>query len=238
MVFLFLATALVAVGRGKKDEPVETEIKTETQVVEAKKNTYAWVCVVSQIAYFIDHRIGLELGGLTLGAETKFLGPTDYDLPGMIDDMEQLIGERVDGLLPIALDPSLKPVIDKAVDAGIPVVNLDADVSDSKRMAFVGTNNYQFGVEGAKLMATALNEKGKVAIIQIVGQTNLNERAQGFKDHMADNHPGIEIVGTIDDKGDQVVAANATRAFLQANPDIDGIISVDERRWATRTRSF
>jgi ribose transport system substrate-binding protein len=91
----------------------------------------------------------------------------------------------------------------------------------------VGTNNYQFGVEGAKLMAEALNGSGKVAIIQIVGQTNLNERAQGFKDHMAANHPGIEIVGTIDDKGDQVVAANATRAFLQANPDIDGIISVD-----------
>ena len=39
----------------------------------------------------------------------------------------------------------MAPDIDAAVDAGIPVLTVDSDSSLSKRLTFIGTNNYEAG---------------------------------------------------------------------------------------------
>ena len=90
-----IPTDAILLGSSLSDKrPIKGEKIGAFALTEPEPNeTYAWVCVVSQIAYFIDHRLGLEAAGRELGVRTKFLGPTDYDIPGMIDDIEQLIGE-------------------------------------------------------------------------------------------------------------------------------------------------
>ena len=70
----------------------------------------------------------------------------------------------------VGWDPSEQVAIDKAIDAGIPVVCVDADVPHSKRMAFIGTDWYQLGVEQAKALAPYLKGKtGKAVMIGIAG---------------------------------------------------------------------
>ena len=58
--------------------------------------------------------------------------------------MEDLITQKVDG---IAIGPcdseALTPYIDQAVEAGIPVLCFDTDAPNSKRVGYVGTDNYQ-----------------------------------------------------------------------------------------------
>ncbi len=56
------------------------------------------------------------------------------------------------------------------------------------------------GHVGAKLLAEQIGGKGKVALITKVGQSNLEERIQGYKDEFAANYPDIEIVQIIDDQ--------------------------------------
>ena len=65
------------------------------------------------------------------------------------------------------------------------MVTLDAEVYGSKRITFLGTGNYNAGRVGAQVLADAIGGKGKVALITKVGQSNLEERIQGYKDEFA-----------------------------------------------------
>ena len=75
---------------------------------------------LTNLPYFIDHRLGLEFAGKELGVKTKFVGPVDYDMTAMINTLEQTIAEKPAGILVVGFDPALKPSIDKAAEAGIP----------------------------------------------------------------------------------------------------------------------
>jgi len=107
----------------------------------AKKKLYIEALALTNLPYFIDHRVGLEFAGKTLGADTKFLGPVDYDMTAMVNTMEQVMAENPDGMNVVGFDPALKPAIDQIVDAGTPLVTLDAEVYGSKRLTFLGTGN-------------------------------------------------------------------------------------------------
>jgi ribose transport system substrate-binding protein len=182
---------------------------------------------VVEIPYFIDHRVGIELGGLAVGAKTRFLGPTGYDMAAMINTIEQVIAQKPAGIEIIGFVEELAPAINKAIEAGIPVVTLDADTASSKRYTFIGTGNYNAGRTSARILAEAIGKRGKVAVTTIVGQTNLEERVQGFKDELTQNYPNVKLVQVINDESDENKAADGVKAVIQANPDLAGVASVE-----------
>lgn len=187
---------------------------------------YIEVSALGSLDYFYDHKLGMELAGKYLGVKTEYVGPADYDMAAMITAFEQAIAKKPQGILVVGFEPSLDAIVDKAIDAGIPVVTLDADLPGSKRIAFVGTGNYQAGFEGGKKLATLVGEKGKVAIMTRPGQSNLEERIVGYKDALA-QYPDIEIVQIADTQSDPTVAAQAAAALLQKYPDLAGIGCVE-----------
>jgi len=193
----------------------------------APDETYVEVLALINLPYFIDHRLGLEFAGEELGVKTKFVGPVDYDMTAMINTFEQTIAEKPAGILVVGFDPALKPSIDKAIEAGIPVVTLDAEVYGSERYTFLGTGNYNAGRQGAKQLAEAIGSSGQVALITKVGQSNLEERIQGYKDEFAENYPDIEMVQIIDDQSDSAKAADGLKAVLQRYPDLAGVGCVE-----------
>jgi ribose transport system substrate-binding protein len=193
----------------------------------APDETYVEVLALINLPYFIDHKLGLDFAGKELGVKTKFIGPVDYDMTAMVNALEQTIAEKPAGILVVGFDPALKPSIDKAIDAGIPVVTLDAEVYGSKRLTFLGTGNVNAGKVGADLLAKAIGGKGKVALLTKVGQSNLEERIQGYKDEFAAKYPDIHIVQIIDDQSDSAKAADGPKAALQANPDLAGVGCVE-----------
>jgi ribose transport system substrate-binding protein len=193
----------------------------------APDETYVEVLALINLPYFIDHRLGLEFAGQELGVKTKFVGPVDYDMTAMVNTMEQVIAEKPAGILVVGFDPALKPSIDEAIDQGIPVVTLDAEVYGSKRLTFLGTGNYNAGREGAKILAEAIDGQGKVALITKVGQSNLEERIQGYKDEFAENYPNVEVVQIIDDQSDSAKAADGLKALLQREPALAGVGCVE-----------
>jgi ribose transport system substrate-binding protein len=200
---------------------------TQAPAAPAKEKLYVEALALTNLPYFIDHRVGLEFAGKVLNANTKFVGPVDYDMTAMINTMEQAAAENPDGMNVIGFDPALKPAIDNIVDQGIPVVTLDAEVYGSKRLTFLGTGNYNAGRVGGKLLADLIGGKGKVAILTKVGQSNLEERIQGYKDEIAENYPDVEIVQIIDDQSDSAKAADGLKAVLQRVPDLAGVGCVE-----------
>jgi ribose transport system substrate-binding protein len=207
--------------------PAAAEPTAAPAAEPAKKKLYVEALALTNLPYFIDHRVGLEFAGKTLGADTKFLGPVDYDMTAMVNTMEQVMAENPDGMNVIGFDPALKPAIDKIVEAGTPLVTLDAEVYGSKRQTFLGTGNYNAGRVGGKLLSELIGGKGKVAILTKVGQSNLEERIQGYKDEIAQNYPDVEIVQIIDDQSDSAKAADGLKAVLQREPDLAGVGCVE-----------
>ena len=148
-------------------------------------------------------------------------------MTAMVNTMEQTMAENPDGMNVIGFDPALKPTIDKIVDGGTPLVTLDAEVYGSKRQTFLGTGNYNAGRVGGKLLANLVGGKGKVAVLTKVGQSNLEERLQGYKDEFAANFPDIQLVQVIDDQSDSAKAADGLKAVLQREPDLVGVGCVE-----------
>ena len=74
------------------------------------------------------------------------------------------------GILVSAADPELmRDAIDSAAAAGIPVITIDSDSPKSKRLTFIGTNNYQAGQMSGNFSAKELNGKGNVIALQHSG---------------------------------------------------------------------
>jgi ribose transport system substrate-binding protein len=107
----------------------------------------------------------------------------------------------------------LKDSIDKAVAAGIPVITMDSDAPASKRLFFVGTNNYQVGFAGGQRLAQELKGKGNVVIFTMPNQPNLQDRQHGYKDAL-ERSPDIKITRVVDIAGDPRVAFDTTTQMI------------------------
>ena len=105
-------------------------------------------------------------------------------------------------------------------------MTVDADLPGSKRIAFVGTGNFNAGVVGANKLASLIGGKGKVAIMLKPGQSNLEERLAGYKSVLA-GYKDIQVVQLADTQSDPVVAAQAAATLLQKYPDLAGIGCVE-----------
>lgn len=187
---------------------------------------YIEVACNSNLSYFYDHMLGCETAGKELGVRTEYVGPAEYDIDGMIAAFETAIAKQPNGIVVIGFEDTLGPVIDKATEAGIPVITVDGDVNDCSRICFVGTGNYNAGFTGGNYLAEAIGGKGQVALMTKPGQANLEERIQGYQDALA-AYPDIEIVQIADTQSDSVVAASAAASLLQMYPDLAGIACVE-----------
>src|SRR5436853_7419275 len=144
--------------------------------------------------------------------EAKEYGDVDilWNAPASADQLKQkeilesYITQRVDGIAISALNGDfLTDTINRAVDAGIPVVTWDSDAPKSKRAAFYGVDDLASGRIMGEEAVRLLNGKGTVAIITSMGATNLQRRLDGMKEALA-KAPGIQIVETYDIHEDSV----------------------------------
>src|SRR5207302_10863156 len=89
---------------------------------------------------------GAQAGANDLGAgtiEVQRYAPVKSDAVEQAQIIESLSERKVDGIAVSVNDAdALRESIDKAVDAGIPVVTFDSNAPKSKRISFYGTNNY------------------------------------------------------------------------------------------------
>ena len=149
---LAAATTISMIGCGNTNTQdstaAEVAVETDTDVEEATtgENTYHYTCVspLASHEYCIDVEEGIQAGAKEQGVDVAVLGDTKVDVDAMVKYIDTAIASKVDGIITMALSPAaIGPAIDRAVDAGIPVVLVDTDAPESKRAAYVGTSNYE-----------------------------------------------------------------------------------------------
>jgi ribose transport system substrate-binding protein len=191
-----------------------------------REDLYFEISALGSASYFYDHKEGLRLAGEHFGVRTEYKGPPDLNIQAMIQALELAVARKPGGIMVVGFEESLNDSVNKAVESGIPVVTLDSDLPNSKRLAFVGTGNYDAGFRGGMKLAELVGGRGRVAVMTKVGQPNLEERVRGYRDALA-KHPGIELARVADTKSEVPMAAQAAAAVLSAVPDLAGIGCVE-----------
>nr|WP_297171365.1 LacI family DNA-binding transcriptional regulator [uncultured Agathobaculum sp.] len=144
----------------------------------------------------------------------------------VLENIEELTSQGIQGL---AISPNntaeLRQCINGLYEQGIPVITLNSDVPGSKRICFIGMDNYRAGQTAAGLMCQMLPDNSK--ILPLAGHLNNtahNNRLNGFLDTLnQQNTYNLRIMPfqPCFDRNDY--AHEITQHALRENPDLVGI---------------
>jgi ribose transport system substrate-binding protein len=191
-----------------------------------QEERYVFVAANVNLPYWQEAQAGLTDAAKQLGVKAELTGPEKFDPQEQLRTFQKVVESKPSGILVSVTRPELlQDAINVAIAQGIPVITVDSDAPNSKRVMFVGTDNYRAGSESAKRMADILKGQGQVVVISIPGQLNMDERARGVNDTL--KRDGIKIMQTIDDKGDPRIANDQVSAILKAKAKVDGMICLE-----------
>lgn len=160
----------------------------------------------------------------------------EVDVEQQVQIVENLIQRRVDAIL---LTPSgsreVIPVISKANEAGIPVLNLDTRVDmelltrdGAEVVTFIGSDNYEGGFIAGQYVVQQLNGEGKVAILEgIPGHETADSRQEGFLEGLSEA-PGIEVVTSQTANWERNLGYNVFENILQSYSDLDAVFAASD----------
>src|SRR5829696_4943615 len=231
-MLMMVAVAAVAVaGACNKNEPTETRQPGGSQSLR-----FAVIPKALDIPVFNYAKIGAERAAKELGnVQIEWRAPESADQLRQKEILESFITQRVDGIAISALNGDfLTDTINRAVDAGIPVVTWDSDAPKSRRAAFYGVDDFRSGRIMGEQAIKLLGGKGKVAAITSVGATNLQRRLDGLREALK-AAPGIEVVEVYDIKEDVVRCAEIIATGSRRYPDLGAWLSVGG--WPVFTRN-
>jgi len=159
------------------------------------------------------------------GVEVKidWRTPNEEDSQKQAQAIEQLVNAGASGIAVSCSDPNkLTPAIDDAIAHGVPVVTFDSDAPQSKRFAFVGTDDVECGRDLCRAIAKELNNTGVVAVLAgNPNANNLQRRIVGLKEE-AKNYPGLKILDTFYHKETPQDSVATVEQVMQAHPEVNG----------------
>jgi ribose transport system substrate-binding protein len=188
---------------------------------------YIFVAANIKLPYWQEAKAGFMDAARTLGVKAEFTGPDTYSPDEEVAAFQKAVEKNPAGILVSPTRPEkFTDAINAAIRQGIPVICMDSDAPESKRVMFIGTDNYHAGIESATRLAKLTHEEGNIVVITIPGQHNLDERMRGVQDALK-KYPKIKIKETLDDKGDPKLANDQVSSLLEHKEKIDGILCLE-----------
>ena len=197
----------------------------------ALAQTYKFVIVPKAMnnPFFDFARDGCEKRAKELGnIECIYKGSVEHEPATQAQIIQDFITQKVDGLaISVADVAAMTKSIEAATAAGIPVITFDADAPGSKRIAYIGTNNKEFGLALGKQLLQLRPNGGKYAMVSGgPGAKNLAERVDGVREALKGSK-WTEVSGSPTFCNDDPALAIQQMTDLQtATPDLAAIIPV------------
>jgi ABC-type sugar transport system substrate-binding protein len=194
---------------------------------------YVWISNASNLPLFVERVYpGLESARKALNVKVRIAGPSSVDLAAFLATVDTECTAGPAGVIVVGgWDDALASEVDKCIEKKVPTVVTDGDLPMSKRLAYVGTDWYQFGRVHGSYQCKFHKERGlasgKLGTISFLAAGNFIRARQGLRDQLKEECPTVEVVAD-EESGTNVeqVAAN-TAAILQAHPDLTGMVGMD-----------
>ena len=166
---------------------------------------------------------GAAKAGEHTGATVDFRSPEVFDMVAMGQLIDAAVNQQPDGLVVSIPDAdALGPSIQRAVEAGIPVISMNSgsDVAaDLGALLHVGQSEYDAGVAAGQRLAEMGGTKG-ICVNQEVGNVSLDQRCDGFAEGFG--HP-VTVVPT---SNDPTEVQSKVRAALESDPEVDTVLGL------------
>ncbi|QDB79666.1 sugar ABC transporter substrate-binding protein [Georgenia sp. 311] len=193
------------------------------------QQTVAVVLKTLSSPFWLQVAGGVEDGGEAEGVNVTLAGATaETQVQEQIDKVRAAITQQVDALVVAPTQAEqLEPILQQAVDAGIPVLLVDTDIEGWEgKETFVGTDNYQAGVTAGEYILEQA-DSGQIAVIRgVPGNPSTDSRIDGALDTLEGSD--IEVVADLSANSDRAEGRAVMADILLANPDVSIVFAAND----------
>ncbi|WP_243638102.1 sugar ABC transporter substrate-binding protein [Rubrobacter taiwanensis] len=167
---------------------------------------------------------GADQAAADLGVEFEYRSPEAFDVVEIQRNLEAAIASEPDGLAVSVPDPdALGPLVQEAVEKGIPVVMLNAGREDWEEfgaLTYIGQTEYEAGVAAGERMAGE-GVTNALCINHQQGVQTLDQRCSGFEEGLGGTVEQVAVDGN-----DPTAARSGIQTALRQNPDANGMLTL------------
>jgi simple sugar transport system substrate-binding protein len=192
---------------------------------------FVFVNHVTTNPFFTPTQYGAQDACALLGTTFQWTGSKDSIVAEMVSATNTAISAKADGIAVAVVDKSaFREPIDKALDAGVPVVSYNADGArddkGSNRLAYIGQGLYDSGYALGQRALEKVDSGNVVGFIATPGALNIQPRIDGAAQAFKDSGKSITFtsVGT---NADVTKGLSIIDAYAQGHKDLAGMLAVD-----------
>jgi ribose transport system substrate-binding protein len=168
---------------------------------------------------------GVEKANKELGISVELKMPETGKVEQQKKIIEDLISQGYHGFAISLISPKDETRDINTASETMNVITHDSDAPESKRLAYIGTNNYEAGKTLGKELLKILPTGGKVAaFVGTLAADNASQRLKGIKDAIAGSK--VEVALTKEDNKDGSKARSNVEDVINANPDIVALVGL------------
>lgn len=200
------------------------------QVVQGDEADLALVTINLEALFFTQMVEGAREAAQDANASLSVFNAND-DPAAQNRAIENYIQQGVDGIMVVAIDTEgIRPAIQSAEEADIPVAAIDAIVDSPAVDVQIGVNNREAAQDLGDFFNDWAAEQGldsaRTGVVSALNSTIQIERQDGFTNTIED--AGHEIAQVVDGKNQQAEAQRAAETLFTANPNLDATYATGE----------
>jgi len=226
------ASALLAACTNNDDKKSTAAAAGAGDFPSTPKWKFVFVCHVTTNSFFTPTQYGAQDACSLLNCEFQWTGSKDSIVAEMENATNTAISAKADGIALAVVDKdAFRAPVDKALDAGIPVVSYNADgARDDKgtnRLAYIGQGLYESGFAlGQRAIEAGLDSGEVVGFIATPGALNIQPRIDGASDAIKQSGKSLKFtpVGT---NADVPKGLSIIDAYAQGHSNLAGMLAVD-----------
>jgi len=192
---------------------------------------FAFVCHVTTNPFFAPTQYGAEDACALLGCDYQWTGSKDSIVAEMVNTTATAVTSKADGIALAVVDASaFREPVDRALDAGIPVVSYNADGSPqdpgTNRLAYIGQGLYESGYAMGRKALEKIDSGEVAGFIATPGQLNIQPRIDGAQAAIAESGKPITFTA-VATNADITKGLSIVDAYVQGHPGTAGLLAVD-----------
>lgn len=188
---------------------------------------FVFINHVTTNPFFVPTKYGIEDACALLGCTYQWTGSEKSIATDMVNALNTAISAGVDGIAVSLVDlTAFNAPVEKALQAGIPVVSYNADAKGNKRLAYIGQDLFLSGKALGQRIVELVPEGEVVGFIATPGQLNIQPRLDGAREAIKESGKNIKL--------DEVASgptlneeASRIEAYYAGHQDVKGMFAVD-----------
>lgn len=191
-----------------------------------KENVPTVAFVTNNVSdFWMIAKAGVEAGKKDFNVKCEFRMPSQGTSAEQKQIIEDLLVTGISGIAISPRDPANQTDLLNTAAEAVNLICMDSDAPQSKRLCYVGTDNYNAGRAAGEEIKKALPDGGNVLLfVGTLDAQNATDRKKGIEDAVKGSK--VQIIGTLTDNTDHAKAKSNVEDAMVKHPDIAGFMGL------------